>query len=214
MNLLTKNPIFYGVTGDDIEKMMHCFQAERKTYKEKETVLEYTLENNLVGILIGGAISLHRIQDDGSMDMLEYISEIGLFGAVFTPLSREDIFVVQCERDCTILFIEKYHLTKRCSNACHHHSVVVENLLSIMSEKVVNLTEKVDILSHRTTREKLLCYFRTQQVRSNNQSFKLPFSYSSLANYLCVDRSAMMREMKKMREEELISVNGKDIVLL
>ncbi|WP_317855865.1 Crp/Fnr family transcriptional regulator [Chakrabartyella piscis] len=214
MDLLIKNPIFDGITEDDIEKMMHCFQAEKKSYHEKDVIMHYTYANDVVGILIGGSISLNRIQADGSMDMLEYISEIGLFGSIFTVFSQEDDFMVQCEKDCKVLFIQKHHLTKRCSNACPHHSMVVENLLTIMSEKVMNLTEKVDVLSHRSIREKLLCYFRTQQNRSKEKSFKLPFSYSSLANYLCVDRSAMMRELKKMREEELIVVNGKEIAVL
>ena len=45
-------------------------------------------------------------------------------------------------------------------------------------------------------------------------SFLLPFSLLKLANYLCIDRSAMMREIKKMKEEELIAIEGKRVTLL
>ena len=119
-----------------------------------------------------------------------------------------------CEKDCTVLFIEKHHISKRCLNACPHHTQVAENMLQLMGNKVVTLTEKVDILSHRSIRGKLMSYFRIQSTKTGELSFLLPFSLLKLANYLCIDRSAMMREIKKMKEEELIAIEGKRVTLL
>jgi len=113
-----------------------------------------------------------------------------------------------------VLFIEKHHISKRCRNACPHHTQVAENMLQLMGNKVVMLTEKVDILSHRSIRGKLMSYFRIQSTKTGELSFLLPFSLLKLANYLCIDRSAMMREIKKMKEEELIAIEGKRVTLL
>ena len=87
-------------------------------------------------------------------------------------------------------------------------------MLQLMGNKVVALTEKVDILSHRSIRGKLMSYFRIQSTKTGELSFQLPFSLLKLANYLCIDRSAMMREIKKMKEEELIAIEGKMVTLL
>jgi len=211
MENLIKNPIFNGVSLDDIEKMVVCFEAEKKIFQEKDTVYDYAVGCQKVGLLYHGCVSINRINADGSLDMLEYIENSGIFGAAYSFFDHDDEFIVICEKNCAVLFVDKSHLTKRCSNACAHHSVVIENLLSFMSKKIVNLTEKVDILSHRTIRTKLLGYFRLQSAKNGTNAFYLPFSFLALANYLCIDRSAMMRELKKMKEEEIVKITGKKI---
>ena len=86
--------------------------------------------------------------------------------------------------------------------------------MHLMAGKVMRLTEKVDILSHRSIRGKLLCYFRILSTQAGSPVFPLPFSLMALANFLCVDRSAMMRELKKMKEEGILERNGKMMRLL
>ncbi len=213
MENLIKNPIFTGVSIEDMEKMIVCFEGEKKSFREKDTVSVYGIGCQKVGLLYHGCVSINRINADGTLDMLEYIENSGIFGAAFSFYQHEDEFIVICEKDCTILFVDKSQITKRCSNACAHHTIVIENLLSFMSEKISNLTEKVDILSHRTIREKLLCYFRVQLAKTGTNHFQLPFSFLALANYLCIDRSAMMREIKKMKEDQIVKINGKKIYI-
>lgn len=214
MENLLKNPLFAHVSADSIEKMMCCFSMQRRVYREKEVIATYTDTENFIGLLLQGTVSVNRISADGSLDMLEYLEGTGVFGASFAFSNREDEFLVICERDCAVLFVEKSQLTKRCSNACQHHTQVVENLMQLMAEKVMHLTEKVDILSHRSIRGKLLCYFRIQATKQGKLTFQLPMSLLKLANYLCIDRSAMMREIKKMKEEEIMTINGKEVTLL
>ncbi|WP_352399819.1 Crp/Fnr family transcriptional regulator [Anaerotignum sp.] len=213
MDNLIKNPIFTGVSIEDMEKMIVCFEGEKKSFREKDTVSVYGEGCQKVGLLYHGCVSINRINADGTLDMLEYIENSGIFGAAFSFYQHEDEFIVLCEKDCTILFVDKSQITKRCSNACAHHTIVIENLLSFMSEKISSLTEKVDILSHRTIREKLLCYFRVQSAKTGTNYFQLPFSFLALANYLCIDRSAMMRELKKMKEDEIVKIHGKKIYI-
>lgn len=214
MENLKKNPIFIGMTDLNIKKILFCFDTVERTYKEKEEICIYNGLNKDIGLLLSGAISLNRIGIDGSLDMLEYLDESGVFGEIFHSADKNSEVLVYCEKDARVLFLSQYQLTKRCEKACEHHTAVVENLLSIMSAKVVMLGEKVEILSNRSIREKLLCYFRIQQQKHANNKFILPFSFISLANYLCVDRSAMMREIKKMKQDELVEINGKEIKLL
>lgn len=213
MENLVKNPLFDQVSPEQIERMMHCFDIQKKTYREKDIITTYDADGDFICLLLEGTVSVNRISIDGSLDMLEYLENTGVFGASFAFANREDEFIVICEKDCSVLFIEKHHITKRCSRACQYHTQVVENLMHLMAEKVVTLTEKVDILSHRSIRGKLICYFRIQSTKQGGLSFQLPMSLLKLANYICVDRSAMMREIKKMKEEGLIEINGRQVQL-
>lgn len=214
MENLKENPIFSGMNESNINKILVCFDTVEKKYYEKQEICTYNGYNKDVGILLSGAISLNRIGVDGSLDMLEYLEGNGVFGELFHSADKNSEVLVFCEKDARVLFISQYNLTKRCHSACAHHTIVVENLLAIMSSKVVGLAEKVEILSNRTIREKLLCYFRIQHQKQDKDKFTLPFSLISLANYLCVDRSAMMRELKKMKDEGIIEMRGKEVKFL
>ena len=87
-------------------------------------------------------------------------------------------------------------------------------MFHIMTERAAALSERVEVLSRRSIREKLLCYFGLLAGQRQKPSFQLPFSLSALADYISADRSAMMREMRKMREEDLISTEGRSVTLL
>ncbi len=214
MKNISKNALFANVSMEDIEKMIPCFDMKQRSFNEKDIIHTSDEHREYICLLLEGAVSVSRISIDGSLDLLEYLEDTGVFGDAFAFSNQEDEFITVCEKDCTVLFIEKSQLTKRCANACQHHTQVVENLLELMGNKVVHLTEKVDILSHRSIRGKLMSYFRIQSTRQNTLTFELPFSLLKLANYLCIDRSAMMRELKKMKEEALIELDGRIVTLL
>lgn len=214
MENLSKNPFFENVSAESIEQMMTCFNMQKKTYRTKDIITTYDATGDFIGLLLEGTISVNRISIDGSLDMLEYLENTGVFGASFAFANREDEFIAICEKDCTVLFFEKQHIAKCCAKACQCHTQVVENLMQLMAEKVIHLTEKVDILSHRSIRGKLMCYFRIQSTKQGKLTFQLPMSLLKLANYLCIDRSAMMREIKKMKEEEIVEINGGEVTLL
>ena len=214
MENISKNALFQNVSIESIEKMMPCFDMKKRNFAEKDIIPTVEGAKEYICLLLEGAVSVSRISIDGSLDLLEYMEDTGVFGDAFAFANREDEFITVCEKDCSVLFIEKGQITKRCSNACQHHTQVVENLLQLMAGKVVHLTEKVDILSHRSIRGKLMSYFRIQSTKQNNLTFELPFSLLKLANYLCIDRSAMMRELKKMKDDEMIEMDGRMVTLL
>ena len=214
MENISKNALFQNVSIESIEKMMPCFDMKKRNFAEKDIIPTIEGTKEYICLLLEGAVSVSRISIDGSLDLLEYMEDTGVFGDAFAFANREDEFITVCEKDCSVLFIEKGQITKRCSNACQHHTQVVENLLQLMAGKVVHLTEKVDILSHRSIRGKLMSYFRIQSTKQNNLTFELPFSLLKLANYLCIDRSAMMRELKKMKDDEMIEMDGRMVTLL
>ena len=128
--------------------------------------------------------------------MLERLGPGGVFGELiaFASLPCDSVTVV-CEADCVIVFLPQAQLAS-CGKSCACHRQLLENLLSLISQKAFALSERVEVLSCRSTREKLLCYFRIRAGEEKSLSFSLPFTLSALAEYLCVDRSAMMRELK------------------
>ena len=101
----------------------------------------------------------------------------------------------------------------KCKNNCKFHQVLSEYLPELILSKVTSLNTRIELLTQRSIRDKLLGYFSILSTRNFNKSFILPFSLTDLADYLSVDRSAMMRELKLLRDEGFIEKNGNKITL-
>ena len=212
---LERSPLFQGISYDEYRRMLTCFQAVQRSYRPEEMIYDFSKPNqNAVGIIERGAASLIRIDADGVATVLEELHAGGVFGKDLAFAgSREDSLEVVCRTACDVLFIDYPHILKRCENACYHHSLLVQNMLRLISDKAQALSERVDVLSRRSIREKLLCYFRQQSEKEGANTFTLPFSLSTLADYIATDRSAMMRELKRLREEGTVSSDGRRFTL-
>jgi transcription antitermination factor NusG len=114
--------------------------------------------------------------------------------------------IVAAEKS-TILFIDTDHLSHPCGNHCKFHITLINNLLRIMATKNVGLNQKLQCISQRTTREKILNYLLLEAKKHKANEFEIPFDRQSLADYLCVERSAMSAEISKLRNENILECN-------
>lgn len=204
-------PIFSGNPETECLRMMKCFQAPLRSFRAGETAYTYG-GGDIVGIIHQGSADVIKIDASGGRTVLERLSEGGIFGELiaFSSLPCDSISVV-CVKACKILFLPRKKLISPCENACDCHRVLMENLLSLLSKKAFSLSERVEVLSCRSIREKLLCSFRIFAAHEQSFSFTLPFSLSVLADYICSDRSAMMRELKKLKDEGVLEMSGRSI---
>ena len=205
--------IFQDIQQEDCTRMLGCFEAVRRGYLAGETIpADHSLRS--VGVVENGFLSVTGVDIHGNRAILERLGPGGVFGEVlaFAGAGQSGIDVV-CETEASVVYIGYDHIVKRCENACPCHSRVVENMLRLIADKTLSLSERVEVLSQRTIRDKLLCYFVQTARRQGGRRFRLPFPYSTLADFLCIDRSAMMRELSRMKQEGLIASNRREITL-
>ena len=212
---LETSPLFQGISYENYLLMIECFHAVQKSYRPEELIYDFGGANaDTVGLVERGTAALIRIDEAGVATVMEELTAGSVFGRNldFASASGDSLEVI-CRTGCDVLFIDYSHILKRCERACTHHSLLVQNMLQLMAGKAQDLSERVDVLSRRSIREKLLCYFHQLSAKSGSKSFTLPFSLSTLADYIATDRSAMMREMKRLREEGIIRSDGRNITL-
>ncbi len=203
--------LFDGVSDEEYAAMMVCFKTVIKKYRKGE---EIPMPHARLGIVENGHISLMKTDINGVRTIFEQLGAGGVFGDVLGFAWADGSFFLVAEEDSDVLYIDYEHIIKRCANACAHHSAVVSNLVKLMSEKTQALSEHLEILSRRTTREKLLAYFAMLAAKNKSLYFTIPFSQTSLADYICVDRSAMVRELRRMSEEGLIDIERRNVKLI
>ena len=210
-----RSQLFEGITNEECAWMFQCFGAREAGYEAGALISEFDGEQNAVGVLLSGSADLVRLDADGNRTILETLEEGGVFGEVlaFSGAGGDSIFL-ECRRDCRVLYLDYDQITKRCENACLHHSILVQNLFRLLSTKTLRLSERVEVLSRRSIREKLLCYFEQLARREKSDTVTLPFSLSALAEYISADRSAMMRELKKLKEEGVVQTENRRVTIL
>ena len=206
--------IFHDITNEEVDAMIQCFRMRRARFETGRSICVYGECRGEVGVLLRGRAELVRFDQEGNRTILEHLESGGVFGEAltFVPALGDCVEVVS-GGDCEVLFMEYAHIMKRCEKACAHHSKLVQNMFRLLAGHTRRLSCRVEVLSRRSIREKLQCYFRLCRLEAGSDVFQLPFTLSALADYISTDRSAMMRELKKMREEGLVSIDGRRVTV-
>lgn len=136
-----------------------------------------------------------------------------IFGEIFYDINTNSEFIVEAKEKCTVLLFSYDDINEKCKSDCSFHKTLVSCLPNLIISKIIELTSRIDLLSRRTTRDKLLGYFEIIS-KKQGKTFTLSFSITELANYLAVDRSSMTRELAYLKKENFIKQDRNKITLL
>lgn len=199
----------------DLEAILSkCHKMTKKIYQKGDIISSYLLKRKQICILLSGTADLIRYESNGNKIIVERYRKNDLFGEVFHPLTTNNELVVEAQEECEIIQFIYDDLEKKCTFNCKYHTLLTARLLDLVFYKTISQNTRIEILSKNSIREKLLFYFETLQNKHLEKTFHIPFSYTDLADYLNVNRSALMRELNHLEEDGFIKRNGKQITLM
>ena len=211
---MIRSPLLEDVSPQEYQTMHACLGVYEQSFRPDDVIYDFGDGRRMLGIVSQGSAVVERIDREGGRAILEHLGPGGVFGEMMMfKAAGDDSVVVRAAAPTRVSFLRSEAVMRRCEHACACHSRMVENLFRLVTEKATSLSERVEVLSRRSIREKLLRYFQLQAAKGHGPSFQLPFSLSALADYISADRSAMMRELKKMREEMLVTITGRQVTL-
>jgi len=199
--ILKSNPLFVGLDEGSISSILERSQARTRRVKTGEYILRAGDKTTEMGFVLSGSLLI--IQEDlwGHRNIMTRVPAGDIFAEAFAAASGAMLNVsVVAHDDSEILFLDVNRLL-----SLSESGVVVRNLISVLAKKTMAFNEKITHISKRTTREKLLSYLSSQAMRCGSLSFSIAFNRQQLADYLCVERSAMSAELSKLQKEGILS---------
>lgn len=206
-DLLTNinSPLFTGIAPEERKALLDCISYRVVAVKKGDIISFEEEQIKQIGIVLSGSVDIVKEDIWGSKTLLLRIGKDEMFGETFA-CGDDNISVVTffASENAKILFLPFYRVMHNCTMACVFHHRLIENMVAIMAKKNKDYMQKIEIISKRTIREKLLTYLSIQAQIQKSRYFELPLGRVELAEYLCVDRSALTRELSKMKLEGLI----------
>lgn len=213
--ILETCPLFDGIDLNDLSSMLTCLGARVSKYQKNQIIFQEGEAAKYVGIVLSGAAQIIREDFYGNRSIVARIEAAELFGESFACAGVTALPVsVAAAEDCQVMLIDCRRITVSCTSACSFHSRMIFNLLRMVATKNLVFNQKIEITSHRTTREKLMAYLLMQAKQNKSSSFTIPYDRQALADYLGVDRSAMAVEISKLRKDGIIACEKSHFELL
>ena len=205
--------LFDNINEKNIEKLKHILKSNTITYPKGVNILSNLNKEDYIAIIDLGSVQLELTDYDGNKNIIEDISEGEIIGTLTYSLKQEEISCITKEKT-QITFIDYNQITNDEIIKTDSYIIFIKNLIKVLSEQVNIRNQRIELLTKKTTRDKLLDYFKIISKEKGSKAFSLPITYTELASYLSVDRSAMMREISYLKEDGFLRTNGRKITLL
>ena len=204
--------IFENIDSKNKYKLLHSFRADTYKFKQNESIIDTVNENNVLCLITKGSVNLIRNNETGNNYIVERIEEDNILGSFIYNINEIDFDIITNE-ETEIISMNYYDLLNyRGKNK--NYNTFIKNIFQVLSTKAKENNERINILTRKGIRNKLLEYFEIMYKKNNSRNIYLPFTFTELADFIAVDRSAMTRELKTLKEEGFIKTTGKRITLL
>lgn len=210
---LIASPLFKGMTLSDIDNCLKCSGSNIVNFQKDEHIFMLSNKPDKLFILMEDAVNICRDSIDGKRNIITTINKPGdLFGEVFLFIEKNtyDNYAVAA-KDTTVLKMPKDYLYNNCKRNCGFHTLLISNMLSILAKKAYFLSQKLNIVSSPTLRQKICKLFLNNS--SSQGEVELKMTREEMADYLNVARPSLSRELMKMQEEKMIEINKRKIIL-
>lgn len=205
--------LFKDITPNNKGKLLKLLETSNFTYQKGVNIAYLFKDKESIGLVLSGSLNIIRIDYNGTRTIIETIYEEEILGTSLTSLLSNDYEIITRE-DTKILWLD-YNIILGINDIKYtYYNQFIKNLLMIALEKNTLKNERIEILTQKTIRNKLLEYFRIEALKNRSKIIYLKSTWQDLADYLAIDRCAMTRELKYLKEEGFISVKGRVITLL
>ena len=203
---LLASTLFQNASDDELARILDCLELEVIAFPKGDYLLSEGDPLVKIGIVLEGSMALTKMTPEGDRVILAILEKGKAFGALTTFSQRETWpCSMEAHRTCMVVFIPKEKVLGLCEKRCPSHDLLIKNTLQAIGEEALMLFNKIEILSLKSPREKILTFLREEYTKGKKTILKLPLDREELADYLNISRPSLSRELGKLRDEGIIN---------
>lgn len=207
--------LFAGLAKEEVARSLLCLGAGLHRYERGDVVIEEGEPGSVFGVVVSGTVQLERDDAFGNRTIISVVMEGETFCAAYAFAQAESMPISVVAREAAeVVLFAKGRTVIFCASPCAFHTRMIENMLGMMARNSIAVNDKLDVLSSRTTRGKIMAYLKGEARRAGGREVEVPLDRAEMADYLSVDRSAMCRELGRMKRDGLIDYRGRSFRLI
>ena len=206
--------LFGGMKLDEANRMLECLDAHVISRDKGAVIFVEGSHATRFGVVLSGSLVVVKDGLDGKRTIIKRIGEKELVAAAQAFSDAKTMRVhVEADVPSKVLILNGERVCSPCCSACAFHVRLVRNIMRILAVKTLELNAKIEILSHRTTEDRLMSYLRSFADKCGKSEFDIPFDRQQLADYLCVERSALSAEISRLADKGILASRKNHFVL-
>jgi len=212
---LKNSRLFRGLDGEELARICDAVKPVEKEYSKNQIMINQGEPVKRIGVLKRGSVISVKYHFEGDTQLLRIYrqGEVFLLDVVNTTLSTSPSTLIS-QTDSAVIFIPYLKLLETDSVGDRIKETIMANCSAILSNELIRLMYKIDVLSKRTLKERVMTYLSLIREKSGDGAFDIGMNQEQFAQYLCVNRSVLSNELNKMRKAGLIDYKGSLFTLL
>jgi CRP-like cAMP-binding protein len=212
--ILKKTGLFTNINNDDLSILFNCMEAMTHNVRKGQFVILEGDKLEYIGIVLSGQLNIIREYYNGSRSLLAAVTPGGVFAeALCCAGVAESPVTVTADADSSVMLLDFSRILHTCRNSCSFHTKLIENMLSLIAKKNIMLQTRMELVSLKSVRTKVLRYLESF-APIQGKEIAIPFNREEMADFLCVERSALSHELSRMKRDGLIEYRKNIFILL
>ena len=212
---LQKTMLFRGMSPEEIKQALSVMQAQEKKFQKGEAIMLSGNTTHRIGMVLEGSVTIESNDIWGNRTILSYVGKGQFFAETYALLKNEPLLVdVTANEDCEILFLRVDKMEQLNHSAEPWALKYLVNLLTISAHKNLTLSGRSFHTAPKSARGRVMAYLNSVSLQKHSREFDIPFDRQQLADYLNLERTALSKELGKMRNEGIISVRKNHFVII
>ncbi len=204
-HILQNNRLFMGMNMEEIHTALDVLCAKCKTYEKGNTILHAGDQTDCVCIVISGSVTIENNDMWGNRTILNIIDANDFFAETYAILKEETMMVdAVANEQSQIMFLRIGSLFRSDFEPQLWSNKLVRNLLMISANKNLMLSRRSFHISPKTARGRIMAYLNSVAVKKHSRTFDIPFDRQQMADYLNLERTALSKELGRMKQEQMI----------
>lgn len=204
------SPLFRGLTPAEWDALAQSGQLRTKTFSRHEIIFHAGSRIHEVGVVLRGSVHIENLDLWGTKTILSSVPAGQVFAETYAFCGDAMLVDAVAAEDCEVLFVNAAAFSGGSSAG---QDKLLHNLLAISMRKNLSLSQRIFCTTPKTVRGRLLTYFSAQTAACGRLEFDIPFNRQQLADYLNLDRSALSKELCRMRDEGLLQFEKNHFIL-